>query len=187
MMLSTIAGDGAEGFADGPCATAKFSYPRTVCVDAAGNLVVADWGNNRVRMISSAGVVSTIAGDGTAGFADGSSATAKFNGPISVCVSTAGNFYVADSANHCVRMISSAGVVSTIAGDGTKGFADGPSATAKFNDPRAVCVDTAGNLVVADRGNNRVRMISSAGVVSTIAGDGTAGFADGPSATAKFN
>ena len=102
-------------------------------------------------------MVSTIAGDGTEGFADGPSATAKFDCPRAVCVDAAGNLVVAD---YRVRMISSAGVVSTIAGDGTKGFADGPSATAKFNRPRAVCVDAAGNLVVADWGNDRVRMIS---------------------------
>ena len=117
--------------------------------------------NHRVRKITPAGMVSTIAGDGTAGFADGSSATAKFDRPRGMCADTAGNLYVTGYGNHRVRKITPAGMVITIAGDGTAGFADGLSATAKFQDgPQGMAADAAGNVFVADSGNNRVRMIT---------------------------
>jgi sugar lactone lactonase YvrE len=185
--LTTLAGDGTPGFADGPGATARFSGPQGVAVDAAGNLCVADAGNHRIRKISAAGVVSTLAGEGSPAFADGPGATARFSTPVGVAVDAAGNVYVGDRINERIRKISPTGVVSTLAGTGTNGFADGPGATAKFSHPEGVAVDAAGNVYVADEDTNRIRKVTPAGVVSTLAGDGTRAFADGPGATARFN
>jgi sugar lactone lactonase YvrE len=184
--VSTLAGDGTAGFADGPGATARFNVPNGVAVDGAGNVYVGDTRNYRVRKITPTGVVSTVAGDGTAGMADGPGATARFNAPGRVGVDAAGNVYVGDGANHRIRKITPAGVVSTLAGDGTAGFVDGPGATARFNGPQSVAVDAAGNVYVADELNHRIRMITPAGIVSTLAGDGTAGFVNGPGSTARF-
>ncbi|MDB5101712.1 MAG: hypothetical protein JWM80_6133, partial [Cyanobacteria bacterium RYN_339] len=186
-LVSTLAGSGTQGYADGAGATARFSTPTGLAVDINGNVYVAEVGNNRIRKVTSAGVVSTLAGDGTIGFADGAGATAKFAFPIGVAVDLGGNVYVADSANHRIRKVTSAGVVSTVAGSGIAGFADGAGATARFSNPYGVAVDTGGNIYVADKGNHRIRKVTSAGVVSTLSGDGTNGFADGASATARFS
>ena len=185
-VVSTLAGSGVPGFADGPGATAQFRNPVGVAVDAAGNVYVADHSNSRIRKVSPAGVVSTLAGSGLYGFSDGPGATAQFGGPTGVAVDAAGNVYVADLGNQRIRKVSPAGVVSTLAGSGVSGFADGPGATAQFNLPLGVAVDSAGNVYVADGINQRIRKVSPAGVVSTLAGSGVFGFADGPGATAQF-
>jgi sugar lactone lactonase YvrE len=185
-VVTTIAGS-TEGYADGPVAEAKFNQPTGVTVDSAGNVYVADTGNHRIRKISSAGAVTTIAGSGTAGFADNATGTsAQFNRPFGVAVDSTGNVYVADYDNHRIRKISPAGAVSTLAGNGEQGFADGTGAAAKFSVPFGVAVDSAGNVYVADTGNNRIRKISPVGVVSTLAGSGEYGYADGSLSAAKF-
>jgi hypothetical protein len=185
--VSTLAGSGTNGFADGPGSTAQFAYPFGVAADGSGNVYVADTDNNRIRKIDSLGVVSTLAGTGTAGFADGPGATAQFKYPYGVGVDGSGNVYVADTHNQRIRKIDSLGIVSTLAGTGITGFADGPGATAQFKYPHGVVVDGSGNVFVADTINQRIRKIDSLGVVSTLAGTGIAGFAEGPGATAQFD
>ena len=186
-VVSTLAGGGTGGYVDGTGTAARFYFPRDVAVDDAGTVCVADFGNNRIRKVTAAGVVSTLAGSGTTGFADATGTAARFNSPRGVAVDGAGTVYVADRDNNRIRKVTAAGVVSTLAGSGTAGFADGTGAGAQFNYPTGVAVDGAGTVYVADQSNNRIRKVSAAGVVSTMAGSGTAGFADGTGTAAQFN
>jgi sugar lactone lactonase YvrE len=190
-VVSSLAGSGTYGYANGIGTAAEFNVPVGVAVDGAGNLYVADDENNRIRTIVIAiGDVATLAGDGTPfAFADGIGTSARFYSPTGVALDGAGNLYVADSRNHRIRKIVIAtGDVTTIAGSGTAGFADGPGAAAQFNEPSGVAVDGAGNLYVADYNNHRIRkIVIASGDVTTLAGDGTAGFADGTLTAAQFN
>ena len=133
-VVSTFAG-GNEGFADGVGSAASFNTPSGLAIDSNGNLYVADTANNRIRKITPAGEVSTIAGDGTAGYLDGSAAQARFNGPIGVAVDSRGNVFVADTYNDRIRLISPDGNVSTLAGAGTPGHTDGDRNTSLFDTP----------------------------------------------------
>jgi sugar lactone lactonase YvrE len=180
---STITG-GEEGFADGIGGDAKFDEPAGIAIDAAGYLYVADSKNNRIRKITPAGEVNTLAG-GEEGFADGIGSDAKFHHPTGIAIDAAGNLYVADTLNHRIRKITPAGEVNTLAG-GEEGFADGVGSDAEFDRPADIAIDAAGNLYVADDGNNRIRKITPAGEVSTLAG-GEEGFADGIGSGAKFH
>jgi len=158
-VVSTFAGS-TEGFADGAGNTAQFNYPTGVAVDSSDNVFVADSGNHRIRKITPAGVVSTFAGTGTEGFANGAGNTAQFNFPGGVAVGSSDNVFVADQFNHRIRKITPAGVVSTFAGTGAEGHADGTATEAQFNYPAGVAVDSSGNVYVADLGNNRIRKIT---------------------------
>jgi DNA-binding beta-propeller fold protein YncE len=128
-------------------------------VDAAGNVYVADLNNHRIRKITPARTVTTLAGS-SSGFADGVGTAARFNNPLGVAVDAAGNLYVGDRFNHRIRKITPAGVVTTLAGTGTTGSADGVGTAARFNNPFGVAVDAAGNLYVADAFNHRIRKIN---------------------------
>src|SRR5205085_149268 len=134
--VTTIAGS-AEGDADGAGASVAFDTPSGLALDDAGNLYVADTGNNRIRKVAPDGQVTTIAGDGTAGYADGAATTARFNAPIGVAVTHEGRIYVADTYNDRIRLITPAGQVSTVAGAGQPGYADGAAAVALFDTPCA--------------------------------------------------
>lgn len=175
----------AAGSTNGPAATATFNTPQGIAVDSLGNVYVSDTGNHVIRKIS-AGVVSTLAGAvGITDITDGTGAAARFNGPAGLAVDSAGNIYVADEMNSTIRKITSTGVVSTYAGlpniQNVSGlfYANGSLTAARFDLPRGVAVDAAGNLYVADTGNHIIRKITAAGVVSTLAGTPTvAGYTD---------
>jgi sugar lactone lactonase YvrE len=182
-VVTTLAGS-TQGFADGTGTSAQFSNPYGVAVDAGGNAYVADYANHRIRKVSPTGVVTTLAGSSANSYADGTGTSASFNYPFGVFVDASGNVYVADSANNRIRKVSPTGVVTTLAG-GSGGFADGTGTSAKFSNPYGVAMDTSGNLYVADLSNNRIRKVSTTGVVTTLAGSGTRGSSDG-SALAGF-
>jgi len=165
--IATLAG-GNEGFNDGNGTTAAFNTPSALAIDTSGNLFVADTSNNRIRKVTPQGEVSTIAGDGTAGYIDGPAPQTRFNGPIGIAVDAHGNLFVADTYNDRVRKISTDGQVTTIAGLGLPGYADGDRNTALFDTPSGVIVANDETLIVADTGNDRLRRIDKNGNVSTI-------------------
>ncbi|WP_139362200.1 NHL repeat-containing protein [Hymenobacter sp. CRA2] len=183
-LVSTLAGSGQNNFTDGPATAAAFRAIRGVAVDAYGTVYVADQLSHRIRVIRN-GVVSTLAGTGTAGSTDGAAASAQFNGPVGVAVDAAGTtVYVADLDNRKIRVIQG-GQVSTLAGTGAAGSTNGPAAAATFRGPFGVAVDAQGRVYVADYLANTIRLIQG-GQVSTLAGTGTAGSANGPAASAQF-
>ena len=188
--VSTVAGVSAEGFQDGPAATAKFSSPYGICIDSQGNLFVVDWGNFKIRKISPAGIVSTFAGS-TQGYADGIGSTAQFNYMGDICIDAQDNLYLADEGNNRIRKITPTGIVSTLAGS-TEGYANGQGASAKFYWPRGICIEpNTNNLFVVETGGAKVRKITPDGTVSFIAGGiipgSTSGYLDGIGTAAKFN
>ncbi|MGE8282119.1 MAG: gluconolaconase [Stenotrophomonas sp.] len=158
---------GIEGFADGQGSSARFNTPSGIALDAHGNLYVADTGNHAIRRVTPQGQVSTVAGDGTPGFADGAAAQARFNGPMGVAVGADGRVYVADTWNDRIRVIAADGSVSTLAGGALPGWADGMGAMARFDTPTDLQFDSHGNLWVADLQNNALRTIASNGMVNT--------------------
>ena len=194
-IITTVAGTGIEGSAgDGGAATsAQLSFPRAVAVDAAGNLYVADTGNCRIRKVNSAGVISTVAGNGTPGFAgDGGAATsAQLSYPAGLAIDSSGNLYVADSWNYRVRKIATDGKIQTIAGNGSYGpFGDGGLATAaSLGLIESLALDTTGNLYLSDGYNHVVRKVAPGGTISTVIGGGFGPAVDGgaaQTATLKF-
>jgi sugar lactone lactonase YvrE len=165
--VTTLAG-GRVGFADGAGAAARFNTPSGLAVDVNGVLYVADTGNNAIRRITPDGYVSTLAGNGTPGYRDGSALEALFNGPIGIAVDAAGRAIVADTYNDRIRAISSDGsAVTTLAGAGAPGSIDGMAGDAQFDTPSGVAIDAAGTVYVADTGNGFVRMIDPSGFVTT--------------------
>jgi secreted PhoX family phosphatase len=142
---------------------------------------------NAVFAQSSNVIVTTLAGSGTSGYADGNGTSASFSFPSGVAVDGSGNVYVADSGNNRIRKITPSGIVTTLAGSGTSGYADGNGTSASFNSPSGVAVDGSGNVYVADWGNNRIRKITPSGIVTTLAGSGSFGSTDGPGNSARFH
>jgi sugar lactone lactonase YvrE len=166
--ISTLAGAN-EGFVDATGAAASFNTPSGLAVDEAGNLYVADTGNHAIRLVTPEGVVTTVAGDGRAGYKDGAGRAAQFNAPVGVAVDSSGNLYVADTYNDRIRKITPDGVVSTLAGGSQAGYQDGSYTNALFDTPCAVAVNKTGELYIADTGNNAIRKLMPDGTVSTFA------------------
>ncbi|MBI2516186.1 MAG: immunoglobulin domain-containing protein [Opitutae bacterium] len=188
-IVTTLAGTaGGRGSVDGTGSEARFSHPLNLAVDAAGTLSVPDFGNYTIRRVTSAGVVTTFVGrPGVAGVADGIGAAAEFKLPHAVATGPTGNLYVADASR--IRAITPAGAVTTLAG-GEGGSADGVGPAARFGTPEGLAVDLAGNVYVSDGGNNAIRKITPAGVVTTLAGlrpDQAEGSTDGVGTAARFN
>jgi hypothetical protein len=186
--VTTVAGTaGGFGSNDGTGASARFALPQGVATDGAGNVYVADTGNNTIRKITPEGVVTTLAGTaGRYGSTDGVGDAARFWFPASVATDSSGNVYVVDELNYTIRKIAPGGVVTTFAGvAGSYGSADGVGAAARFFDPSSVATDSTGNVYVAD--NDTIRKITPAAVVSTFAGTaGMSGSTDGIGAAARF-
>lgn len=159
-LLSNI-GSTTGAWADGSSTAARFTYPQGLAVDTAGNVYVADTQNHRIRMITTSGVVSTIAGSGTAGLADNTTGTAaQFRSPGALTVSSNGTIYVVDTGNNAIRRIAPDRAVTTIAGNGTAGFADESGADARFSEPKGIALGSDGRLYIADRANNRIRVLT---------------------------
>lgn len=185
----TLAGRGTAGYVDGTAAQAAFNTPGNLVVDANGDIYVADTGNQVIRKITmSTGMVSTYAGTGVRGLNNGDLTSATFFSPYGIAIDVGGDIFVADAANNVVRKITvSTGKVSTFAGTGTQGLTDGPALSSSFFHPGAILFDSKGNLFVSELGNNTIRKITADGTVSTYAGTGAAGAADGAAASASFH
>jgi sugar lactone lactonase YvrE len=191
MTISTFAGTaGSFGSADGTGIAASFYFPNGITVDSSGNLFVTDSGNNTVRKITAAGVVTTFAGTaGLSGSTDATGAAARFNNPKGIAADSSGNVFVVDSGNHTIRKITAAGVVTTFAGSaGLTGSTNATGTLARFLLPSRITADASGNLYVTDSGNQTIRKITAAAVVTTLAGTaGVVGSVDGLGAAASFN
>jgi sugar lactone lactonase YvrE len=190
-VITTVAGDGDARFSgDHAAATsASLSAPFGVAVDKAGNLYIADTSNHRIRRVDTSGMIATVAGNGREGFfGDGGEATqASLNFPTGVAVDRAGNLFITDQSNHRIRKVNTVGVITTVAGNGRESFSgDGGGATqASLNLPTGMAVDAAGNLFIADTSNHRIRKVSTAGVITTVVGNGIGGFSGDGGAPTK--
>lgn len=185
--VSVLAGDGGFGTKDGAGDTAQFVDPFRIEVDAVGNVFEIDQAENRIRKITPAGMVSTYAGGGGAGFRDGDVSVALFaQGMGGISMGGQGDIYIDDTNNGRIRKISAGGQVSTFAGRATKGFVDGDTSVAQFLNPNAILFDRQGNMFVADNGNYCIRKITPAGQVSRFTGTGTRGFTEGGPGVAQF-
>ncbi len=186
-VITTYAGFPQAGYADGPALQSQFNGPIGLAGDAQGNLYVGDTNNSRVRLIATNATVSTVAGNGQLGFADGVGIAAMFNGITGMAVDGNGILYVADALNHRIRRIDGQGAVTTFAGNGTAGLVNNTGTSARFNGPYDVATDASNNVYVADVGNHAIRRITPQRVVTTIGGNGSAGMIDGTGAASRFN
>lgn len=184
-VVSTIAGEHTvtKGLRD---TTVRFDTPSGIAVDKNGNIFVADLSQNLIRKISTDGKISTVAGNGDRGSKNGRYTSASFYVPEGIALDVKGNLYIADSYNNMIRKVSPCGMVVTLAGKSTRGSADGKGSNASFWHPNGLVVDKSGNIYVADVGNNKIRKITPDGVVSTLAGSGLRGSANGDASQASF-
>lgn len=185
-MVSTFVGSGIPGYLDGPGKIARFNYPTGIAIDKDENLYIADRRNHTLRKVAPDGTVSTLAGNGKSGYMDGRGREALFHDLINLMNDTEGNLYVGDSFNNVIRKVTQKGEVTTFAGRDLPGKSNGPRDSAQFNWPTGVAIDNLGNIYIADSNNNSIRKIDRDGNVSTLAGIGYPGFADGPRRIAHF-
>jgi sugar lactone lactonase YvrE len=194
-IITTVAGNGTAGFGNdgGPATSAPLNGPTGIAVDAAGNIYISDWSNHRIRKVSTSGIISTIAGNGTQGYSgDGGAATsAELYNPCGIAIDALGNVYFADTGNQRIRKISTSGTITTVGGNGTAWFSGdgGPATSAQIWNPLGLALDASGNIYFADNINQRIRKISTSGIITTVAGNGTAGFGSdgGPATSAPIN
>jgi trimeric autotransporter adhesin len=194
-VITRVAGTGGVGNTgdDGPATDAEVNEPFGVAVTADGGFLIAEVLNNVVRKVSAAGVITRVAGTGTPGNSgdDGPATDARLNEPVGVAVTADGGFLIADAGNNVVRKVSAAGVITRVAGTGTAGNSgdDGPATDAQLNEPVGVAVTADGGFLIAEVGNNVVRKVSAAGVITRVAGTGTPGNSgdDGPATEAQLN
>ena len=184
-------GDGGYGGDNGPAFAAQLHFPTGVAVDGSSALYIADRRNHRIRRVDPSGTITTVAGNGQIGHSgDGGLAVeAQLNGPYDVAMDRSGNLYVADSYNNRIRRIDAAGIITTIAGTGERGFGGdgGPAIEARLSSPWGITVDGVGNLYFADGGNNCIRRVDAAGIITTVAGNGKRGHSgDGPAVAARM-
>jgi len=193
-VLHTAAGNGRSGYSGdgGPAINASFNEPEGVAVDSAGSLYIADEGNNRIRKVTTDGIIHEFAGNGTLGYSgDGGPATsATLYYPHGLALDAAGNVYIADGGNNRIRKVTPNGIISTVAGNGSAGYSGdgGPAINASLYSPCCVALDSAGSLYVADSGNYRVRKVTPDGAIATIAGTGAQGDSgdNGPATSAML-
>jgi sugar lactone lactonase YvrE len=192
--LTRIAGNSRGGYSgDGGRATnAQLNGPYGIAFDPSGNLYIADGGNNRVRKVATDGTISTVAGNGVAGFSFDNipAVNAQLNNPLGVAVDSSGNLYIADSFNQRIRKVTTDGNITTVAGNGTCCFSGNnvPATQAQLHQPESIALDGSGNLYIADLGNNLVRKVSTSGTITTVAGTGSIGFGgdNGPATSAQL-
>ena len=201
--ISTMAGtgDASGGYSGngGPAVRAQLQGPGALAIDAAGNIYVADCDNNCIRKINTAGIISLYAGSafkagtgtGAYGGDGGNALQAYLNQPSGIALDASGNLFIADCFNHCIRKVTTNGIITTVAGNRTAGYSGdlGNAKLAEINYPYGVAVDGNGNIYIGDHGNNRIRMVNKAGIISTIAGNGNADFSGdgGAAANAALN
>jgi len=165
-------GNVTGGFVDGTGAAAQFWYPINLTIDSNGNLYVVDMNNHSIRKVTQSGIVTTLAGNGSSGFADGIGAAAQFYQPEGIAIDSNGNLYIADARNNRIRKVTQSGIVTTLAGNASGAFADGTGGSASFNFPISIALASNGNLYVADYSNNCIRIVTFAGIVTTVRDQG---------------
>jgi uncharacterized repeat protein (TIGR01451 family) len=193
-VMTVIAGNGTSGYSgdDGSAVAAQLNFPAGIALDATGNLFIADTNNSRIRKVTPAGIITTVAGMATRGFGgdNGPAVSAQLNLPGGIALDATGNLFIADTNNHRIRMVTPAGIITTVAGTGTGTFGgdNGPAVSARLNFPSGVAVGSANTLFIADRNNYRIRKVTSDGVISTVAGIGVYGFTgdNGPAVSARL-
>ncbi len=185
-VVTTFAGSGTPGNLNANGTAAQFNLPLGCALDSVGNLYISDYNSRKIRIINTRGDVTDFAGSGVSGNFDATGTAATFQNPSDIATDSAGNFYVPDGTGNRIRKITAAGVVTTLAGSGAAAFADGTGASASFDQLGGIAIDPAGNIYAADSLNRRIRKITPAGVVTTVAGTGSAGSTDGPGTTATF-
>jgi hypothetical protein len=193
--ISTFAGNGTAGYSgdNGPATKAELQSPVGVATDSSGNLYIADEGNNVIRKVDISGTITTIAGNNTEGYSgdNGLATSASLSAPSGVAVDSAGSLFIVDTGNNRIREVNTAGTIATIAGNGTAGYTgdNGPANSATLNKPSAVLEDSTGDLYILDTANNVVRKVNTTGTITTIAGNGTAGYTgdNGPATSATLN
>jgi hypothetical protein len=181
-IITTVAGNGKPRFSGdrGAAISADLSLPYRAEVDSAGNLYIADAGNNRVRKVAPDGIITTIAGNGiAASTGDGGLATsAPLDGPDDAVPDAAGNLFIVESFGERIRQIDAQGIITTVAGNGILGFSGdgGPATQASLNNPNILTLDPNDNPIISDENNNRIRKVTN-GIITTVAGNGVAGYA----------
>jgi sugar lactone lactonase YvrE len=193
-IITTVAGNGEAGYVSdgGPAIATKLHHPHGLALDREGNLFISEWSGHRVRKVNRSGIITTVAGNGIAGYvSDGGPAIAtRLQNPDGLVFDRQGNLYIAEYGNHRVRKVTPSGIITTFAGNGTAGYVSdgGPAIATRLHSPRRMAVDETGNVYISDSDNQRIRRVDPDGIITTVAGNGTAGYVDdgGPAATTRI-